>query len=77
MLCELYAKLIGVLLQHWLMVRLAWQDAQRSLVKLAQVLRGEQDALAMFSDVSTVVMSSPLRASAAARPTPSRRAARA
>ena len=39
MLCELYAKLIGVLLQHWLMVRLAWQDAQRSLVKLAQVLR--------------------------------------
>ena len=39
MLCERYAKLIGVLLQHWLMVRLAWHDAQRSLVKLAQVLR--------------------------------------
>src|SRR5947199_5926833 len=38
-LCELYAKLIGVLLQHWLMVRFAWQDAQRSLVKLAQVVR--------------------------------------
>lgn len=38
-LCELYAKLIGVLLQHWLMVLFAWQNAQRSLVKLAQVVR--------------------------------------
>jgi hypothetical protein len=37
--CELYAKLIGVVLQHWLMVLFAWQDAQRSLVKLAQVVR--------------------------------------
>jgi len=38
-LCEVYAKLIGVVLQHWLMVLFAWQDAQRSLVKLAQVGR--------------------------------------
>ena len=38
-LCELYAKLIGVLLQHWLMVLFAWHDPQRSLVKLAQVCR--------------------------------------
>jgi hypothetical protein len=38
-LCELYAKLIGVLLQHWLIVLFAWQDPQRSLVKLAQVVR--------------------------------------
>jgi hypothetical protein len=38
-LCELYAKLIGVLLQHWIIVLLAWQDEQRSLVKLAQVIR--------------------------------------
>ena len=38
-LCELYAKLIGVLLQHWLIVLFAWQDEQRSLVKLAQVIR--------------------------------------
>jgi hypothetical protein len=35
----LYAKLIGILLQHWLIVLLAWQDEQRSLVKLAQVIR--------------------------------------
>jgi hypothetical protein len=36
-LCELYAKLIGMILQHWLMVLFAWQNTQRSLVKLAQV----------------------------------------
>lgn len=29
-LCELYAKLIGVVLQHWLIVLGAWQDEQRS-----------------------------------------------
>src|SRR2546423_3046044 len=38
-LCELYAKLIGVVLQHWLIVLFAWQDAKLSLVKLAQVVR--------------------------------------
>ncbi len=38
-LCELYAKLIGALIQHWLIVLFAWQDPQRSLVKLAQVVR--------------------------------------
>jgi hypothetical protein len=38
-LCELYAKLIGLLLQHWLIVLFAWQDPQRSLVKLAKVVR--------------------------------------
>jgi hypothetical protein len=38
-LCELYAKLIGMLLQHWLIVLFAWQDPQRSLVKLAQAVR--------------------------------------
>ncbi len=38
-LCELYAKLIGVLLQHWVIVLFAWHDPQRSLVKLAKVVR--------------------------------------
>ena len=38
-LCEVYAKLIGVLLQQWLIVLFAWHDPQRSLVKLAQVVR--------------------------------------
>jgi len=38
-LCELYAKLIGLLLQHWLIILFAGPDEQRSLVKLAQVVR--------------------------------------
>jgi hypothetical protein len=38
-LCGLYAKLIGLLVQHWLIVLFAWQEEQRSLVKLAQVVR--------------------------------------
>lgn len=38
-LCEMYAKLIGFVLQHWLIVVCAWRDEQRSLVKLAQVIR--------------------------------------
>ncbi len=38
-LCELYAKLIGLVLQHWLIVLFAWHNEQRSLVKLAQVVR--------------------------------------
>lgn len=38
-LCEIYAKLIGLLLQHWLIVLFAWQDEQRSLVKLVHVVR--------------------------------------
>ena len=38
-LCELYAKLIGMLVQHWVIILFAWHDPQRSLVKLAQVVR--------------------------------------
>jgi hypothetical protein len=38
-LCEVYAKLLAVTLQHWLIVLFAWHDPQRSLVKLAQVVR--------------------------------------
>jgi hypothetical protein len=44
-LCELYAKLIGVLLQHWMIVLFAWHDPQRSLVKLAQVVRDSSVSL--------------------------------
>ena len=44
-LCELYAKLIGLLLQHWLILLFAWQNEQRSLVKLAQVVRDAASSL--------------------------------
>ena len=58
-LCEVYAKLIGLLLQHWLIVLFAWQDAQRSLVKLAQVVRATSwsimEALAGFRSLRSAL----------------------
>lgn len=58
-MCELYAKLIGVLLQHWLIVLFAWHDPQRSLVKLAQVVRDTgwclMEALAGFRALRSVM----------------------
>jgi hypothetical protein len=58
-LCEVYAKLIGLLLQHWLIVLFAWQDPQRSLVKLAGVCResswGIMEALAGFRWLHSVL----------------------
>lgn len=38
-LCDVYAKLIGLLLQHGLFLRFAWHDPQRSLVKFSQIVR--------------------------------------
>lgn len=35
----LYAKLIGVVVQHWILLSAAWSDVQRSLRKAAAVLR--------------------------------------
>ncbi len=58
-LCEVYAKLIGLLLQHWLIVLYAWQEPQRSLVKLAQVVRDTgwslMEALAGFRSLSSAL----------------------
>jgi hypothetical protein len=59
-LCEFYAKLIGLLLQHWLIVLLVWQDEQRSLVKLAQVVRDGSlslmEALAGYRSLHTAIL---------------------
>lgn len=38
-LCEVYAKLLGVLIQHWLMVLTSWQYVNRSWFKLGQTIR--------------------------------------
>jgi len=38
-LCELYAKLIALVIQHWLIVQGDWQAPARSLVKAARVVR--------------------------------------
>ena len=44
-LCELYAKLAAMLIQHWLIQLGCWQDPHRSLVKAAQVVRREAGQL--------------------------------
>src|SRR5258707_12829059 len=38
-LCELYAKLLGMLVQHWLLLLSCWDDPHRSLVGAVQVIR--------------------------------------
>ena len=38
-LCELYAKLIAVVIQHWLLLFGCWHDPWRSLVKASAVVR--------------------------------------
>ncbi len=46
-LCEVYAKLIALLLQHWLLVVGCWQDPHRSLVKAANAVRTHATILAL------------------------------
>lgn len=59
LLTDVPAKLIGVLLQHWLIVLFAWCDPQRSLVKLAKVVRDTawllMDALAGHGSICSAV----------------------
>jgi Transposase DDE domain len=38
-LCEIYAKLIGLLIQHWMLVVSCWHEPHRSLVKAAKAVR--------------------------------------
>lgn len=38
-LCECYAKLIGILVQHWICLTACWQHPDKSLVKAAQAVR--------------------------------------
>jgi hypothetical protein len=38
-LCELYAKLLAMLVQHWLLIRGCWEDPHHSLVQAAGVMR--------------------------------------
>jgi len=38
-LCELFAKLIGLLIQHWLLIISCWDEPHRSLVKAAKAVR--------------------------------------
>jgi hypothetical protein len=38
-LCEVYAKLLALVCQHWLIVACGWGDPERSLFKAAQVIQ--------------------------------------
>lgn len=44
-LCELYAKLLGMLVQHWLLLLSCWDDPHRSLTGAAQVIRDQVPTL--------------------------------
>jgi len=44
-LCELYAKLLGMLVQHWVLLLACWEDPHRSLVGAAQVIRDQVPTL--------------------------------
>ena len=39
MLCEIYAKLIGLIIQHWILLTCCWRILDRSLTKAACTLR--------------------------------------
>ncbi len=44
-LCERYAKLLGMLVQHWMLLLSCWDDPHRSLVGAAQVIREQVPTL--------------------------------
>ena len=45
-LCEVYAKLLALVLQQWMMVASGWGDPERSRCKAAQVVRSYAAELA-------------------------------
>jgi hypothetical protein len=51
-LCEVYAKLLIALIQHWILIVSCWDDPQRSLVKATAVLR--KHALHILSHLSNL-----------------------
>jgi hypothetical protein len=46
-LCEVYAKMIAVVVQHWVLVAGCWKDSRRSLTKAAAVVK--QQALCLVA----------------------------
>jgi hypothetical protein len=48
-LCEVYAKMIAVVVQHWVLVAGCWKQSRRSLTKAAKVVR--QQALSLAAAV--------------------------
>ena len=46
-LCEVYAKLIGVVIQHWVLLTAGWEDPRRSLHKAGTTVRAAALTLAL------------------------------
>jgi hypothetical protein len=46
-LCEIYANLIGLLFQHWLLVVSTWENPERSAMKAAKIVMAYAAELAM------------------------------
>lgn len=44
-LCEVYAKLLAMVVQHWLVIRACWQEPNRSLTALARTVREQVPTL--------------------------------
>jgi len=59
-LCEVSAKLLGMLVQHWLLLRSCWEDPHRSLVGAVQVIR-EQVPLLVHGLVGHLPLGKALR----------------
>lgn len=53
-LCEVYAKMIAVVVQHWVLVAGCWKDSRRSLTKAAGVVR--QFALSFAGTLKNMAM---------------------
>jgi Transposase DDE domain len=45
-LCEVYAKLLAVLLQHWLILLTCWDDPHRSTIGISEIVRDQVVVLA-------------------------------
>lgn len=76
-LCEIYAKLIAVVLQHWLLLLGGWPLGDRNLVQAAATIRAEVNRLARSLDRPRQlrrVLRDLAVLLAAIRPTPKRRA---
>jgi hypothetical protein len=45
-LCEMYAKLLGLLVQHWVVLLTCWDDPHRSWITVSQIVRDQTVVLA-------------------------------
>ena len=66
-LSEVYAKLIGLVVQQWVLVVGCWADAERSLAKASQVVRQHTLALAQGFDTHDTCVAALIRLTAAMR----------